>query len=58
MCSSDLDATKKDMDKFEKKLSNPGFLAKAKQEIIDKDKAHFKELKDIYEKTLAQIEDL
>ena len=50
--------TKKDMDKLEKKLNNPGFLAKAAQEIIDKDKAHFAELKDIYEKASAQLEGL
>ncbi len=53
-----LDATKKDLDRLEKKLSNPGFLAKAKQEIIDKDKAHYQELKDVYEKTKAQLSGL
>ncbi|MDO4841327.1 MAG: valine--tRNA ligase [Phoenicibacter congonensis] len=50
--------TKKDMDKLEKKLNNPGFLAKAAQEIIDKDKAHFAELKEVYEKATAQLEGL
>ena len=53
-----LETTKKDMVKLEKKLNNPGFLAKAKQEIIDKDKAHFEELKAICEKTQAQIDSL
>lgn len=33
----------KDVAKLEKKLSNPGYLAKAKPEIIEKDKAKFEE---------------
>lgn len=53
-----LEKTEKDMQKLEKKLSNPGYLAKAAQEIIDKDKRNFEEYKDIYEKTKAQLESL
>ena len=50
--------TKKDMERLEKKLNNPGFLAKAAQEIIDKDKAHYSELKEVWEKSTAQLESL
>lgn len=50
--------TKKDMDRLEKKLNNPGFLAKAAQEIIDKDKAHYSELKEVWEKSTAQLQSL
>ena len=53
-----LDSIEKDMAKLEKKLSNPGFLAKAKQEIIEKDRAHYNDLKDVYEKTRAQLDAL
>ena len=35
----------KDLEKFERKLSNPGFLAKAAPEIIEKDRAVAAELK-------------
>ena len=50
--------TKKDMERLEKKLNNPGFLAKAAQEIIDKDKDHYSELKEVWEKSTAQLESL
>lgn len=37
--AKEIDKLEKDAAKIEKKLSNPGFLAKAAQEVIDKDKA-------------------
>ncbi len=40
----ELESVTKDFEKFEKKLSNPGFLAKAAPEIIEKDKARLAEL--------------
>ena len=46
------------MERLEKKLNNPGFLAKAAQEIIDKDKTHYSELKEVWEKSTAQLESL
>lgn len=39
----EIDKYEKDAAKIEKKLSNPGFLAKAAQEVIDKDKARLEE---------------
>ncbi len=48
----------KDVAKFEKKLSNPGFLAKAAPEIIEKDRARLAELKAKAELIEAQIADL
>ena len=36
----------KDFVKFDKKLSNPGFLSKAKPEIIEKDKARLADITD------------
>jgi valyl-tRNA synthetase len=43
---------RKDVERLEKKLSNPGFLAKAAQEIIDKDTAKLAQAKD----SLAALE--
>ena len=43
----------KDEAKFAKKLSNPGFLAKAAPEIVEKDTAKFAELRD----KLARVEE-
>ena len=43
----------KDEAKFAKKLSNPGFLAKAAPEIVEKDKAKLAELRD----KLARVEE-
>ncbi len=37
--AKELESTRKELDKFERKLSNEGFLAKAKPEIIEKDRA-------------------
>lgn len=53
-----LEKAEKEVTRLEKKLSNPGYLAKAAQEIIDKDKRAFEESKEIYEKTKAQLEAL
>ena len=48
----------KDVAKFEKKLSNPGFLAKAAPEIIEKDRVRLAELKAKAELIETQIADL
>lgn len=48
---------KKDYLKFEKKLKNPGFLKKAKPEIIEKDKLKFKDLSDTLDKLNKQFSD-
>ncbi len=45
----------KDLEKLNKKLSNPGFLAKAAQEIIDKDTAKRDDLAVQLEKIQAQL---
>ncbi len=47
-----------DLEKLEKKLSNPGFLAKAAQEIIDKDTMKRNELRDQLEKITDQLDQL
>lgn len=41
--AKEIDKLEKDAAKIEKKLSNPGFLAKAAQEVIDKDKARLED---------------
>ena len=46
-------ALQKDEAKFAKKLSNPGFLAKAAPEIVEKDTAKLAELRD----KLARVEE-
>lgn len=51
-------AVQKDIEKLAKKLSNPGFLAKAAQEIIDKDKAKHAELEDQLVRIDAQLAEL
>ncbi len=48
----------KDVEKLEKKLSNPGFLAKAAPEIIEKDKAKLAEMSDKLERIKAQLIEL
>ena len=48
----------KDAAKVEKKLSNPGFLAKAAPEVIEKDKAKFEELTAKVELINAQLAEL
>ena len=47
-----------DVAKLEKKLSNPGFLAKAAQDVIDKDKAKLAELSDKLSRVTAQLSEL
>lgn len=48
----------KDVAKLEKKLSNPGFLAKAAPEIVAKDKAKLEELSDKLARLQSQITEL
>ncbi|WP_165170995.1 valine--tRNA ligase [Adlercreutzia sp. ZJ242] len=48
----------KDAAKLEKKLSNPGFLAKAAPEIIEKDRAKLAELNDKLARLAEQIAEL
>ena len=48
----------KDVAKLEKKLSNPGFLAKAAPEIVAKDKAKLEELSDKLARLQSQIAEL
>ena len=48
----------RDAAKFEKKLSNPGFLAKAAPEIIEKDRAKLSELTDKLARLDAQLAEL
>ena len=47
-----------DAAKFEKKLSNPGFLAKAAPEIVEKDTAKLAELKDKLARLDVQLAEL
>lgn len=47
-----------DASKLEKKLSNPGFLAKAAPEIVEKDRARHKELTETIERIAAQLEEI
>ncbi len=48
----------KDVAKLEKKLSNPGFLAKAAPEIVAKDKAKLEEFSDKLARLQSQIAEL
>lgn len=48
----------KDAEKFAKKLSNPGFLAKAAPEIVEKDTAKLADLKDQLSRVEAQLQEL
>ena len=47
-----------DAAKFEKKLSNPGFLAKAAPEIVEKDRAKLAEIADKLARVEAQLAEL
>ena len=47
-----------DAAKFEKKLSNPGFLAKAAPEIVEKDRAKLAEIADKLSRVEAQLAEL
>lgn len=51
----ELDAAVKDAQKFEKKLSNPGFLNNAKPEIIEKDKAKLAKLQEDISRLKSQL---
>ena len=46
-----------DIQKLEKRLSNPGYLAKAAAEIVEKDKALFEELQDKLQRIDEQLAD-
>ena len=48
----------KDFVKFDKKLSNPGFLSKAKPEIIEKDRAKLADISDKLIHLKTQLEDM
>ena len=48
----------KDVAKLEKMLSNPGYLAKAKPEIIEKDKAKFEDAKGKLDMVRVQLAEL
>ena len=54
----ELDKLAKDAQKFEKKLSNPVFLAKAAPEIVEKDTAKLAEIKDQLARVQTQLEEL
>ena len=47
-----------DAAKFSKKLSNPGFLAKAAPEIVEKDRAKLAEIEDQLARVEAQLAEL
>ena len=47
-----------DVQKLERKLSNPGYLAKAKPEIIEKDRAKFNDAKSKLEMVQGQLKEL
>lgn len=51
-------ALEKDVAKLDKKLNNPGYLAKAKPEIIAKDRAKFEEASEKLRLTKARLEEL
>ena len=51
-------ALEKDFVKFDKKLSNPGFLSKAKPEIIEKDRAKLADISDKLIHLKTQLEDM
>ena len=53
-----LDNANHDREKFEKKLSNPGFLAKASEEIIQKDRAKLDELTVVCNRLETQLSSL
>ncbi len=44
--------------KLEKKLSNPGFLAKAAQEVIEKDRAKYEEINEMISRIAVQLEEI
>ena len=52
------DKLQKESGKVEKKLSNPGYLAKAKPEIVEKDKAKYAELEAKIDLVVKQIAEL
>ena len=56
--SKEREKLEKDVAKLDKKLSNPGYLAKAKPEIVEKDKAKHAEFAAKLELVAQQIAEL
>ncbi len=56
--SKERDKLDRDVEKLEKKLSNPGFLSKAAPEIIAKDEAKLAELTDTRNRITEQLESI
>ena len=54
----ELATLEKDRVKFDKKLSNPGFLSKAAPEIIEKDRAKLADITDRMERLRAELSDM
>lgn len=54
----ELASLEKDRVKFDKKLSNPGFLSKAAPEIIEKDRNKLADINDRMERLRAELDDL
>lgn len=48
----------KDVQKFSKKLSNPGFLSKAAPEVVEKDKAKLASLEELLGRISDQLAEL
>ncbi len=51
-------AAVKEVERLEKKLSNPGFLAKAAPEIIEKDRGKLNEAKSMLERVRGELDEL
>ena len=54
----ELKGLESDVIKFSKKLSNPGFLAKAAQEIIEKDRARLADLEAKLSRVKSQLAEI
>ena len=54
----ELGKLEKDRVKFDKKLSNPGFLAKAAPEIIEKDRAKLADITDRMDRLHAELAEM
>lgn len=48
----------KDFTKFDKKLSNPGFLSKAAPEIVEKDRAKLADITDRLARLRAELAEI
>ncbi|HEY3317338.1 MAG TPA: valine--tRNA ligase [Coriobacteriia bacterium] len=56
--AKELDAARADLDKLTRKLGNPGFLAKAAAEVVEKDRNRSSELQATVTKLTAQLAEL